>query len=221
MLQPLELRQFLSATLKSGVLLVQGTAGNDSISLGVLILPDDPIEQPFSASAAPAAAKPGGDRGPSAGLPMRLLVYLNDDVLTFDYYAVRRVRIYGAAGDDNIFHKVPLIGAYLHGGAGNDIFQSSHPSGAADTIIGGPGHDFLAGGVARDILRGGLGNDSLHGGAGRDALYGGDGDDLLSGNQDADALFGQAGRDTFASADAPTERRDFNRRRDRVIDNQS
>jgi Ca2+-binding RTX toxin-like protein len=100
-------------------------------------------------------------------------------------------KIDGAAGEDEI-----------HGGG----FQGRPDPGDGDTIIGGPGDDFLDGtrGELDDRIEGGDGNDYIqggewaHGGDGddeiyaeghvndnhRDELFGGDGDDTIEGDYD-------------------------------------
>ncbi|MCF8198712.1 MAG: VCBS domain-containing protein [Sulfuritalea sp.] len=114
----------------------------------------------------------------------------------------------GEAGDDIL---LGLGGAdTLYGGDGNDQIAGDNggtdSSGAADTIFGEAGNDFIDGqggddvidaGADNDIVAGGLGNDQLFGGAGSDQLQGGEGNDLLDGGSENDTLFGEAGNDTL------------------------
>ncbi len=76
-----------------------------------------------------------------------------------------------------------LIGATVHGGAGDD------------TLVGTSRSDELDGGAGDDRLQGRAGADTLIGGAGRDQLSGGAGIDCLDGGDDRDTLRGGSGRD--------------------------
>ncbi|HSB86970.1 MAG TPA: LEPR-XLL domain-containing protein, partial [Ilumatobacteraceae bacterium] len=81
-------------------------------------------------------------------------------------------------------------------------------NGAADTLIGGDGDDYLHGGTGADSLDGGAGADALFGndgddvmagGSGDDHLYGGAGNDRLDGNAGADIAYGGDGDDTLVA----------------------
>ncbi len=74
------------------------------------------------------------------------------------------------------------------------------PTNGNDSLIGGPGADFInaLGGndiVLGDPLLGPYGNDTLIGGSGHDQLYGLGGVDLLDGSSGNDWLFGGSGTD--------------------------
>ena len=81
----------------------------------------------------------------------------------------------------------PAAGAYVQGGAGDDVIDKN------GTIVAWQ----LASGNGDDYLRGGSGNDSLNGGAGDDQVIGGAGNDILTGGTGADRITGGAGADTF------------------------
>jgi hypothetical protein len=81
----------------------------------------------------------------------------------------------------------PAAGAYVQGGAGDDVIDKNGTTVAWQ----------LASGNGNDYLRGGSGNDSLNGGAGDDSVIGGAGNDVLTGGTGADSISGGAGADTF------------------------
>jgi Ca2+-binding RTX toxin-like protein len=101
--------------------------------------------------------------------------------------------VYGNAGDD-------LISGML----GNNTVYGNE---GVDVIYGDLGEDLLAGGAGNDLIQANGGNDRVFGEAGDDFVGGGDGDDLIYGGRDSDE---------FGSGGAETERRDFNKRQDRV-----
>ncbi|QOJ14063.1 MAG: hypothetical protein HRU75_05180 [Planctomycetia bacterium] len=59
-----------------------------------------------------------------------------------------------------------------------------------NTIIGGPGNDFLVGTLGKDRIEGGDGNDLIIGSGGADKLLGGDGNDLIFGGGGNDEIYG-------------------------------
>lgn len=69
--------------------------------------------------------------------------------------------------------------------------------GGNDTITGQSGDDIVYAGIGNDYVLGGVGNDILFGEQGADSMYGGLGDDLIYGGDDNDIL---AGDDTFPSS---------------------
>lgn len=96
-----------------------------------------------------------------------------------------------------------LEGASLTGGPEDNFFDAMG-FGAAVTLTGNAGDDYLRGGSGKDrllggsdddSLAGGSGNDVLDGGAGEDRLSGGGGDDQLTGGADDDVLDGGSGTD--------------------------
>ncbi|NES82851.1 MAG: calcium-binding protein [Moorea sp. SIO2B7] len=95
----------------------------------------------------------------------------------------------------------------LIGGPGNDFLQGDNNDdnliGLAgnDTLLGLGGNDLLDGGAGNDILAGAAGEDLLDGRAGNDLLSGGDGIDLLDGGQGNDTLIGDRGDDNINGGD--------------------
>jgi hypothetical protein len=77
---------------------------------------------------------------------------------------------------------------------GDDLVQLG---GGNDVAFGGPGTDFLYGEDGNDTLIGGTGDDFLFGGAGNDNLRGGTGEDVLEAGSGNDTMTGGADGDTF------------------------
>lgn len=170
--ESLETRRVLAAKITAaldmdGVLNVQGTKGNDQITVRQ-------INGRVSVSNA------------------RVIVNgkLENSIPTAQ---IRQIRVNGLDGNDRILleGKGPggrqniSLPAEINGGNGND------------TIIGGAGADKIIGGSGDDILNGGLGNDQLIGGLGADRLNGAAGDDSLEGGAGDDRLIGGAGENRF------------------------
>jgi hypothetical protein len=124
------------------------------------------------------------------------------------YGGKARDLVLGNLGDDTIF-----------GTEGNDWLDGGR---GKDNLRGGNGNDVLWGGLDDDRLGGDFGNDVLFGGygddflgslgvgplpdePGNDILAGGGGNDTLLGGEGADRIAGNAGRDSFDSADSPSE----------------
>ena len=144
----LEARHLPSAVLANGVVTVNGSDGPDDIAV-------NPVTVDGRAY---------------------VRVYENAGFTDFPAAQVRRVRVFGNGGNDDISHNVPGLNAALFGGDGRDL------------IYGDDGRDLLNGGPGDDTLHGWGGNDTLVGGAGRDKLYGEDGYDHLVGGPDGDWL---------------------------------
>jgi Ca2+-binding RTX toxin-like protein len=200
--ETLEPRQFLSVTVKDGVITVIGTPGPDTITVNDHII--DPEGQEiwalsiqFSGSL-PSIFRRDGIRR------IRILGGDGNDQLWLDYSRIAPDRpgsiitcsVKGAAGNDQI-----------SGGAGSDTLVG----GAGHYLHGGPGDDYIAGSLGNDSLLGGLGDDSLGGRAGADTLLGGPGNDALDPGDDlaADVIFGNRGGDTFHRRSTAAERKDF------------
>jgi Ca2+-binding RTX toxin-like protein len=233
-IEPLEDRLVLSApiitmppaapradvSLRGGILQINGSSGNDRITLSVshhstsTVLPFQPAD-------------------------VVLIVKINGKTWSFDAADVGRIRINGGAGNDRIQIQSPpkfswddhcnrdlgpswftvefplmidggagndtIVGGELddtiHGGAGNDSIMgmggADHLFGDAgnDQLIGGADDDTLDGGDGADLLAGEVGNDSLIGHGGSDSIYGGKGDDRLIGGNGSDSMWGEEGTD--------------------------
>ena len=96
---------------------------------------------------------------------------------TFEPRRVRRVVVFGAAGDDTI-------------SIGDTITQPTR-------LDGGDGNDRLTGGAGRDRLIGGAGQDTLDGRAGRDLFVGGAGYDIAYLPESKDRRRAIEGRNTI------------------------
>jgi Ca2+-binding RTX toxin-like protein len=113
----------------------------------------------------------------------------------------KRVIFNGYGGDDSFVNATSTLRAEAYGGDGNDKLTGGgmndilNGGAGNDTLIGNGGNDILTGGDSADILYGNAGNDTLYGGVGNDTLYGGDGDDFLQGETGNDILKGELGND--------------------------
>ena len=163
----LEQRQLLSASLDDGLLTITGTDGNDRVSIM---------------------------KGAKGNL---LQVTLNGQKSTFKKFDVKRVLIDGMDGNDSLqvweagmSFNVPVT---IRGGDGNDTLSGAS---GKDVLEGGAGDDLLSGGKDNDRLDGGAGNDRLLGGKGRDTVFGGVGDDtIITGGDNHDVNDGGLGDD--------------------------
>lgn len=105
----------------------------------------------------------------------------------------------GGSGDDDLFAADDAAGEdtagnTLFGNGGNDILEGSS---RGDTLNGGDGNDLLDGWGGNDTLHGGAGNDTLDGFYGDDQMFGEGGDDEIYGDEDNDTIFGGSGNDTL------------------------
>lgn len=178
--------------LEDDTLMVIGTSGQDSISVGqnldssqITVTRNGIASQPFAAAQVKRIqihGLDGDDTITLAGLSIPGLVRggRGDDTITG---GLGRDLIKGGEGQDS-----------LRGGAGNDL------------LLGGEGDDGLWGEAGQDQLQGGLGHDQLFGGLGNDRLFGGEGQDTLSGEQGADHVWGGAGDDLLLARDSQRDR---------------
>ncbi|HEX8910904.1 MAG TPA: calcium-binding protein [Humisphaera sp.] len=154
--EPLENRQFLSATLDTaGLLTVTGTDAKDAIT--VAKAPDGKLvvtERTVSATGRVTVRR-----------------------TAFKFADVKAITVDAKAGND-VVTLLPgiTVAATLTGGVGNDTLVGGA---GADTLSGGLGNDRLIGNAGKDTLDGGDGNDWLSGGAGDDTLAGGAGNDFF------------------------------------------
>ncbi|MBC7784931.1 MAG: hypothetical protein H7144_13920, partial [Burkholderiales bacterium] len=108
-------------------------------------------------------------------------------------------RLWGMGGDDTI---IAFGGRnFIDGGTGNDKLTGSNGrdliSGfhGNDTINSGSGNDLVHGGDGNDVIDLGAGNDKCLAGRGEDYVLGGAGDDNIFGLNGNDSLYGGAGND--------------------------
>jgi uncharacterized repeat protein (TIGR03803 family) len=164
------------ATLTDGNLLVEGTSGDDVITLqtdgngNLTATLNGATSQNFAVSQINSIDVEAG-----AG---------NDSVtIESSMPATLGVSVQGGPGDDTIM-----------GGPGNDTLGGGAGN---DSISGGPGDDSIKGGMGDDVLAGGKGNDTLFGSLGNDTMRGGLGDDSLNGGAGTNQLYGGQGNNTF------------------------
>ena len=166
MLETLESRRLLAATLSEGTLTIIGTNRSDRIE--VIRRADD----------------------------VQIRVELNGAESRFRFFDVERIHISGGRGNDFIEFSGRDGGIYfpsnVSGGKGNDTI---HTGLGDDTLSGGNGHDRIEGDSGEDLITGGNGDDSIQGDNGHDTLRGDAGNDILSGNRHRDHLAGGAGDD--------------------------
>ncbi len=206
LLEPLELRQHLSATLIDGLLRVTGTNTADSISIISITLHAhqyrvtvNGVTQNFAAPKVhllKIRSFAGDDTVQLAGrIPIRTAIYAdagNDSISGSD----GREFIVGGAGDDQISGNAGQD--TLYGSAGDDTL---HGGADDDFISGDNGDDSLLGDAGQDILTGGRGADYLNGGLHSVWLTGDDGNDTLFDHSGNDTLFGMDGNDSLDTAD--------------------
>jgi uncharacterized repeat protein (TIGR03803 family) len=180
-------------TLVGGALTVNGTSGDDVISLSsdgnnITATVNGVAATPVPISSVTSISVDG-----NAG---------NDSItIESTMPATFGVSVQGGPGDDTI--QGGPGNDTLGGGQGNDFILGGpgddliHGGAGDDSIGGGQGNDILYGGPGNDTMTGGAGNDVLIGGAGNNVLHGGLGDDTLFAiNSAADTLYGGAGNDT-------------------------
>src|SRR5438477_7097056 len=187
--EALENRQMLSASLLRGALKIGGTAGDDVITVGInpsnkaqIIVNDGVKTSKFSKSLVKSISIVTGDGADKitvgSGIKAQITIKSGEGNDTVSGGAGREI-IFGAGGAD-----------VLSGGGGSDQIQAGDGN---DTVDGGSGNDFLYGDGGDDVITGGAGNDVLAGDledtlvssgappmiAGNDRLDGGDGNDWL------------------------------------------
>ncbi len=223
-LQPLESRRMLSASVAGGVLTIEGTSSNDLIEVSLT-----------------SAGVRVAENGTSALFPLGSITSIaangnfgNDKILI---YANLPCVLHGNDGNDSLFgggaddvlwgdgHQDWLDGGLgddeLWGGSGRDFagyslrtsavivtIDSFADDGAAgehdnvhidvENIFGGQGNDYLSGWASRNQLIGYAGNDTLLGLGGDDYLLGDSGDDSMLGFEGHDRLDGGIGADRFS-----------------------
>jgi hypothetical protein len=141
----------LSVSIVNGALIVNGTSGNDTITVS-----RDPVTKGM------------------------YRVSVNGLLNGVDGVGLKRINISGLEGNDLILID-PSQGAIslptnIAGGSGNDTMTGGS---GPDLLQGGRGNDVIRGAAGADVLEGHAGNDVLYGGDGRDRLYGNAGADTL------------------------------------------
>ena len=165
------------AVLSDGVLSVDGTAGDDIITVtanagGATVAVGDLVEEFASGvNVLNIFGHDGNDR----------ITFTSTDIGAYVDAGAGNDAITGGEGPDT-----------LTGGAGKDLVDGGLGN---DRVAGNGGHDYLIGGVGDDRLYGGNQNDHMEGGGGVDRLWGGENEDFLVGGGSNDKLFGEGGND--------------------------
>ena len=187
LVESLEDRRLLSATLVGKVLTIAGTDNADRVlvlELGTKVVVNEVSFTPGTGTERPTVSAKR---------------------TVFNRSEIESVSADLKGGNDQFAVSVSLLRNRANplpvtatGGAGNDVLRGGF---GADTLDGGEGNDLVSGGAGNDIVRGGAGNDRLGGDAGDDTVEGGDGRDHLVGGRGTDILRGGAGNDTLISDD--------------------
>src|SRR5438128_2016329 len=177
LLQSLEPRRLLSASLSGGQLNIDGTGRSDDITVdidssGLISVNINGSVSSFDQSAVDSIRVRGLSGNDYISLTGR---FDNFDIAVSVFGNTGRDTILGAAGNDDLFGEAGLD--TIFGNAGHD------------NIYGGAGDDDLSGDAGLDWIWGDDGDDSILGGTSRDLLYGGFGDDTLIGGQGDDDLW--------------------------------
>jgi VCBS repeat-containing protein len=138
----------------------------------------DPATDTLSFGAGLSAAGLKLAVGPGAGTNATVIVTHGAITVTLKGVTLEMLRANALSFADG---SVALLG---------DTLASNAADGAANTLTGGAGHDYLAGLLGNDVLNGGAGNDRIVANAGTDTVAGGDGDDVI----EAGAVFNAANR---------------------------
>ena len=146
MFETLESRRLLSSSLVNGLLTVNGTAGNDTISLSV------------SGSNIQVSQTGSVTKNFATSSVQKILINAlgGNDKVTVANAITKPTTINGSSGNDS-----------LTSGGGNDVINGGAGD---DKMHGGSGKDALVGGAGNDALDGGSGNDFLSGQAGSDTI---------------------------------------------------
>jgi hypothetical protein len=165
LLETLEARQMLSVSVIKGALIINGTTGDDTITVS-----NDPVTKKM------------------------LRVSVNGQLNGVDSVGLKRINISGLEGNDLVLidqsNGAITLPVNVAGGSGNDTMTGGS---GADLLQGGRGNDVIRGATGNDRLEGGVGNDILYGGDGRDTLDGGAGSDgLYTGGYRKEVLYSDA-----------------------------
>jgi Ca2+-binding RTX toxin-like protein len=160
--------------VQSGVLVVVGTTGSDSIYVS------DDYSNNYTVS---LNGRQIGKVAKSSvwGGTVRIFGDAGNDYINMASWLRLRMEAYGGSGRDEIW-----------GGPMNDVLQGDSDD---DIIHGGDGNDWVEGGAGNDVLHGGSGSDTLVGGTGNDTLYGDAGKDYLYGGFGNDTFYDYDGQD--------------------------
>ncbi|HEV8606374.1 MAG TPA: calcium-binding protein [Tepidisphaeraceae bacterium] len=166
-IETLEDRRMLSASLVHGILKITGTTAADAITVGL-----DP------ANKAKILVKMGAKNSRFTKTAVKTISILSGDgadTITISSGIKQQITIKSGEGDDTV-----------HGAGGREVVFAG---GGADQVFGGNGSDQVFGGEGDDQIDGGAGNDYLYGDGGNDTVSGGVGNDVLAGDSEDTLVF--------------------------------
>lgn len=228
-IETLDQRRLLSASIVSNVLVENGSGGGPII---VYQLPTTPVNEVYISDA-------GGTSGPfdvdtfdhikingSTGADLIIVRdHTNNAPQTGETYVTKRCEIHGDAGDDTIYGGDladtifgDLNSDTIYGGEGDDVLYGGYGYGSGlsdnndDHVYGDSGYDVMYGDEGKDtlddedstcygIFYGGDGGDTCTGGSQNDTMIGGAGADYLDGRGGNDSLLGQGDADSIYGGD--------------------
>jgi hypothetical protein len=162
--ESLEDRRMLSASLVHGILKVTGGAGDDAITL--------------SADTKRITVKIGASSKRFTKTAVKTISIVSgggDDTVTINSGIKQQITIKAGEGDDTV-----------SGGSGREIILGQ---GGDDNLSGGGGSDQIFGGDGNDTIDGGTSSDYLYGDGGDDVITGGAGNDVLGGDSEDTLVF--------------------------------
>jgi Ca2+-binding RTX toxin-like protein len=194
LVEALEGRRLLSASIVHDVLTIFGTPKDDTIKVGYADTASRPV----------AVAKLTGNY---------YEVSIDNVVHDFPAGKIHKIVVSGGAGNDTIAFNGDFslggpislnpralgpvqVPAVARGGAGNDtLVDGAGPT----TLMGGAGNDSIYSVFSNTVIGGGSGNDriELQGNSGQHVVFGGTGNDTLYGSSAEDELFGGSGQNVF------------------------
>jgi Ca2+-binding RTX toxin-like protein len=183
MMETLEQRRMMSASLVSGVLTVTGTVGADRLEVDqtasdVYVFENGLLTRLF----------------PTASVSRVVLRGLDgNDVLKVWPAVSKPTDMHGDNGNDSIYgNDFPQ---YVNAANGDDYVSTA---GGNDSVSGGEGNDWIFTGFGNDFISGVGGADYIGAGNGHDTVYGGEGNDSIWGEADNDIIRGDGGNDYIA-----------------------
>jgi Ca2+-binding RTX toxin-like protein len=223
LIEMMEGRRLLSATLSNGLLTVTGTGDADLISVftgrdGQVVV----VESRLTASTGDDTTGSGSD-SPNSGEAgtARLQRWKagtgligsgsGQTVTRFALADVTGISISGGDGADVIGVRAFKLSASQDDAATVASFDNANSddthvrTAIPATISGGAGEDRIRGNGGADSISGGAGADVIDAAGGNDSVSGGDGDDRIIGGRGVDLLKGDAGNDTIRSADGEVD----------------
>jgi hypothetical protein len=177
LIENLEQRRFLSATLDEGVLAIVGTHKADNITLTI-------------------------DSNTRDQVSVRINGFLRRFALT----DIEQINIQAGQGDDFVQidpgKRNLNMPTRIYGSGGNDTLIGGY---GKDRIYGGSQNDRIFGNSSRDVIYGEAGQDTIDGGQGSDAIFGGNDNDSLIGGPGVDTIHGDDGNDFIDAKDGTTD----------------